>query len=65
MGFETKYVVSTLTSKELIGFKMMMSIIRINSFGGKQENYIFYCIFELNHYRFDQISSVDTHWNWH
>jgi len=35
MDLKTKNVLSTSTLKESIGFKMMMSTIRVNSFGGK------------------------------
>jgi hypothetical protein len=63
MGLKTKNVLSTSTLKEPIGFKMMMSTIRVNSFGGKEKkNFFFNHIFDLSPYRFTQISSVGTHW---
>jgi hypothetical protein len=53
-------VLSTSTLKEPIRFKMMMSTIRVNSFGGKERKLFFNCIFDLSPYRFTQISSVGT-----
>jgi hypothetical protein len=35
MGLKTKNVLSKLTLKELIGFKMMILTIRVNILGGK------------------------------
>jgi len=45
-----------------IGFKMMMSTIRVHSFEGKEkENYFFNHISDLSPYRFTQILNVGTH----
>jgi hypothetical protein len=42
---------------------MMMSTIRVNSFGEKEIKLLFlYPIFGLSPYKFTQISSVGTHW---
>jgi hypothetical protein len=63
MGLKTKNVLSKSTLKEPIGFKMMMSTIRVNIFGGKGRKLLFFnCIFDLSPYRFTQISSVGTRW---
>jgi hypothetical protein len=60
MGLKKKNVLSTSTLKELIRFKMMMSTIRVNSFGRKKRKCFFHRIFDLSPYRFTQISSVGT-----
>jgi hypothetical protein len=63
MGLKTKNVPSKSTLKEPIKFKMMMSTIRVNIFGGKGRKLFFFNrIFNLHPYRFTQISSVGTHW---
>jgi hypothetical protein len=41
MCLKTKIVLSTSTLKELIGFKVMISTIKVNTFGGKKRNYFF------------------------
>jgi hypothetical protein len=62
MSLKTKNALSTSILKEPIGFNMMMSTIRVNSFGGKYK-YIFLIVF-LTYLSigFAQISSVGTHW---
>jgi len=63
MILKEKNVLSTSTLRELIGFKMMISTIRVNSFGGKGKKSLFFShSFDLCPYRFTQISSVGTHW---
>jgi hypothetical protein len=47
MGLKTKNVLSKSTLKEPIGFKMMMSTIRVNIFGGKGRKLLFLIIFSL------------------
>jgi hypothetical protein len=61
MGLKTKNVLSKSTLKEPMGFKMMISTIRINIFGGKGRKLFFNRIFDLSPYRFTQISSVGTY----
>jgi len=60
--FKTKNVLSTSILKEIIGLKMIMSTIGVNSFGGKGKQQFLNRIFDLFSYRFTQISSVGTRW---
>ena len=56
MDLKTKHVLSNSTLEELIGFEMMMSTIRVNSFGGKLEKTTFcFHIFNLSPYTFIRI----------
>jgi len=45
MGLKTKLVLSKSTSKELIGFKMMMTTIWVNILGGKERKLFFLIVF--------------------
>jgi hypothetical protein len=45
MGPKTRNVLSTSTLKEPGGFKMIMSTIRVNSFGGKEIKLLFLIVF--------------------
>jgi hypothetical protein len=62
MGLKIKIVLSKSTLKELIGFDMMMSNIRVNIFRGKGKKLLFRHIFNLSPYRFTKISNVGTCW---
>jgi hypothetical protein len=48
MGLKTKIVLLKSTLKESIGYKMMMSTIRVNIFGGKGRKLIFLIAFLTN-----------------
>jgi hypothetical protein len=45
MSLKTKIVLSKSTLKEPIGFKMIMSTIRVNIFGGKGRKLLFLIVF--------------------
>jgi len=55
MGLKTKIVLTKLSLKEPIGFKMMMSSLGENILEQKYEIYLFICIFSLSAYGFTQI----------
>ena len=64
MGLKTKNVLTKLTIKGPIGFKMMIQSLGENILEGKKVKYFFNCIFLLSPCRFTQMSSVDTPWMW-
>jgi hypothetical protein len=59
---QKKKVLSKSSLKEPIGFKIIMSTIRVKFLEGKEENYFFNCIFNLAPYRSTPISSVRACW---
>lgn len=52
MSLKTKNVLTKLTLREPIGFKIIMSSPKVNILKGKEENYFFNCIFILSSHKY-------------